>query len=45
VFDSCDNSTFDDAPMLTPNNTCYYAGQGDLVVRARYTDRISRTTR
>lgn len=44
VFDSCDISTFDAAPALTPDNTCYYVGQGDLVVEAKYTDFVSRTT-
>ncbi len=44
MFDSCDNSTFDDAPTVTPDDTCYYAGQGDLVVETKYSDSVSRTT-
>ena len=44
VFDVCDSSTFDSAPALAPDNQYYYIGQGDLVVRATYTDSVSRTT-
>lgn len=44
VFDPCDTSTFDAAPVLSPNNQFYYTGQGDLIVKATYTDSVSRTT-
>mgnify|MGYP000526426019 CR=1 FL=1 len=48
VFDVCDSSTFDGAPTLSPDNQYYYIGatvsQGDLVVKATYTDSVSRTT-
>jgi len=48
VFDVCDSSTFDAAPTLSPDNQNYYIGEttseGDLVVTAAYTDKISRTT-
>ena len=44
MFDSCDNSTFDGAPTVTPDDTCYYAGQGDLVVETAYADSVFKAT-
>ena len=48
MFDPCDTSTFDAAPVESPDNQYYYIGQtvsqGDLVVQSTYTDSVSRTT-
>lgn len=45
VFDSCNSSYFDAAPVLSPDNQAYYTGQGNLVVAATYLkDYITRTT-
>ena len=45
VLDVCDTSTFDAAPVLSPDNQNYYTGQGNLAVAATYLkDYISRTT-
>lgn len=44
VFDSCEDSTFEDAPIVNSHNECYYPGQGDLVIEAIYYDSVSKTT-
>lgn len=44
VFDICDRSSFDAAPILSNDNKIYIIGQGDLNVQATYTDSVSRTT-
>ena len=44
VFDSCNSSTFDDAPNVEEKRECYYAGQGDLVVETAYADSVFKAT-
>ena len=45
IFDICDNSYFEQAPILSPSSYNYYTGQSNLAIAVSYQkDFISRTT-
>ena len=44
VYDSCDNSSFVDPPIVPDNGTCYYPGQGPVLVQTSYIDTVSLAT-